>query len=580
MLLGILVSGSAIRAADVGICGDGSVDAGEQCDDGNLKNGDGCSGECTIEQCGNGIVDINEQCDRGVANGTSGDACSLTCMILFCGDGVVDTGNGEECDDGNNVSNDGCSVTCISENAHSAASESASASTSSSASAKPSDQQAAPSSAASSSSSRKRIVVPPAVKPVFPSIKTQAEPILQFLIGKNGVEVQQHLTEEERTMLVSIISKLARGERLTADERVRAATLSGKLEEAKTVERNTYVDLLRSFISTAIGSVVLGEENMKKEQLTGDDVRSIIAELAAKATIIPAAEIPSTVGKEVTGLLDLGVTLQGLPSDYDRRLSPADSRLEVFRTIKSVKEATEKLASTDLPLSLGAIRSEAELLRKSIPDLEREFGLSSSDLESVLTKIIISAGRGKAEDREQMVRTVGQLITILSDAQVVSRSDLGIATGTPLHAAASMEKLAQEFAPEGTVMTQDEAVAFVHTLAEQAPVEFRSAFESGNVAKQQQSLMTLVLNAQAAEMMTSLRQDGRTDFDERLATLTVDIGNIERGRDTATLCDDYVSDALTCTNAFLADLQEAARSRSIVTRTVGRLQDFFGVGSN
>src|SRR5262249_6004600 len=30
-------------------CGDGIVQAGEQCDDGNLMNGDGCSSNCTLE---------------------------------------------------------------------------------------------------------------------------------------------------------------------------------------------------------------------------------------------------------------------------------------------------------------------------------------------------------------------------------------------------------------------------------------------------------------------------------------------------------------------------------------------------
>ena len=32
------------------VCGDGVVDAGEQCDDGNLINGDGCSETCEVEQ--------------------------------------------------------------------------------------------------------------------------------------------------------------------------------------------------------------------------------------------------------------------------------------------------------------------------------------------------------------------------------------------------------------------------------------------------------------------------------------------------------------------------------------------------
>ena len=32
-----------------GVCGDGTVDAGEQCDDGNFMNGDGCSNTCQLE---------------------------------------------------------------------------------------------------------------------------------------------------------------------------------------------------------------------------------------------------------------------------------------------------------------------------------------------------------------------------------------------------------------------------------------------------------------------------------------------------------------------------------------------------
>jgi cysteine-rich repeat protein len=65
-----------------GVCGDGVVDSGEQCDDGNTVSGDGCSATCTIEQapqpvCGNGVVEGTEQCDDG--NTTSGDGCSSTC---------------------------------------------------------------------------------------------------------------------------------------------------------------------------------------------------------------------------------------------------------------------------------------------------------------------------------------------------------------------------------------------------------------------------------------------------------------------------------------------------------------------
>jgi cysteine-rich repeat protein len=35
---------------------DGDLDE-EQCDDGNNKDGDGCSAICVVEECGDGILD-------------------------------------------------------------------------------------------------------------------------------------------------------------------------------------------------------------------------------------------------------------------------------------------------------------------------------------------------------------------------------------------------------------------------------------------------------------------------------------------------------------------------------------------
>jgi cysteine-rich repeat protein len=73
---------------------------------------------CTIDRqfcwvCGNGVIDpgtyvidgrtLQEQCDDG--NLVEGDGCSATCQ-RECGDGIVQLG--ESCDDGNAVANDGC----------------------------------------------------------------------------------------------------------------------------------------------------------------------------------------------------------------------------------------------------------------------------------------------------------------------------------------------------------------------------------------------------------------------------------------------------------------------------------------
>lgn len=103
-----------------GRCGDGEVQslAGEQCDDGNLSAGDGCSPGCLKEVCGNGIIDtvkgVKEACDRGALNDNGGD-CTSACQLARCGDGYVKTRGApplEVCDDGNKKNGDGCNPQC------------------------------------------------------------------------------------------------------------------------------------------------------------------------------------------------------------------------------------------------------------------------------------------------------------------------------------------------------------------------------------------------------------------------------------------------------------------------------------
>ncbi|MEZ4453948.1 MAG: DUF4215 domain-containing protein [Nannocystaceae bacterium] len=91
-------------------CGDGFVHAGvEACDDGNLVGGDGCEADCTLPAvCGDGVVNGDEACDDGNADDT--DACLSTCALATCGDGFV--GPREACDDGNDVDTDACTSAC------------------------------------------------------------------------------------------------------------------------------------------------------------------------------------------------------------------------------------------------------------------------------------------------------------------------------------------------------------------------------------------------------------------------------------------------------------------------------------
>ncbi len=91
-------------------CGDGNIDANEQCDDANDNDHDACLGTCQDAICGDGIVwDIVEACDDG--NEVDDDGCTSTCAASTCGDGEVD--RGEQCDDGNEVDDDMCSNVCM-----------------------------------------------------------------------------------------------------------------------------------------------------------------------------------------------------------------------------------------------------------------------------------------------------------------------------------------------------------------------------------------------------------------------------------------------------------------------------------
>ena len=142
-------AGNNNLVASASVCGNGVIDASEECDDTNRRDNDGCSSTCLLEIgiCGDGIVqsllgeqcessthnpalpylckqcrfyslfcgdnkvDAGEECDAGPLNSTSPDAlCRPDCGLLRCGDSILD--NAETCDDGNRLNNDGCDRYC------------------------------------------------------------------------------------------------------------------------------------------------------------------------------------------------------------------------------------------------------------------------------------------------------------------------------------------------------------------------------------------------------------------------------------------------------------------------------------
>ena len=92
--VGMLCTDTPTSFTCTSTCGDGIRAGSEQCDQGNVTNGDGCSSTmCQIEAgftcagsssvctstCGDGIRAGSEQCDQG--NVTNGDGCSSVCTV-------------------------------------------------------------------------------------------------------------------------------------------------------------------------------------------------------------------------------------------------------------------------------------------------------------------------------------------------------------------------------------------------------------------------------------------------------------------------------------------------------------------
>ncbi len=101
--------GSTDASSGGPVCGNGVLEDGELCDDGNTDDSDACMTSCVPAACGDGVLQVPEECDDGVHNGPD-TLCTTVCKVNVCGDG--ERGPDEPCDDGNMDDTDSCTSLC------------------------------------------------------------------------------------------------------------------------------------------------------------------------------------------------------------------------------------------------------------------------------------------------------------------------------------------------------------------------------------------------------------------------------------------------------------------------------------
>lgn len=132
---GCVDSGNNTNWFFLGECGDGVVNTGEQCDDGDNDNNDVCPNDCQLPVCGDTVVEGFEECEppnvgsclsnclfRGSGGGGVGGFSSASSTASYfkraeppegCGNSIFEPEKGEECDAGERFNGLGtCSFDC------------------------------------------------------------------------------------------------------------------------------------------------------------------------------------------------------------------------------------------------------------------------------------------------------------------------------------------------------------------------------------------------------------------------------------------------------------------------------------
>ena len=544
----ILQDGHLSFAEELSVCGDGAIEGEEQCDDGNLVNGDSCSNLCTTEACGNGYIDASEQCDDG--NTMHGDGCSESCTIEFCSDGVVQRGLGEQCDDGNADNDDGCSSDCHRE-------------------AKDVDPVLETNTEILTNETEKIDTLHPAPlmtaptrevrieKSVRTALSQEAGILGKELMSQNMGDLLGHLTQAERDMLSKIFGILAKGLQLSRADRHEAGVLAETLNGALMNERTKHTDLLMAFIQSPMSQTFLKEIGIDPTKLTGEIPTSIQELLLTKEHSTPPA-IREGILRDTLSLERLGLPRSSILSEDILEGLQSEKAIERLQALKALKDRTEASSTTDIDGSIESLALSTAAIDESIPLIVRTHQLTASQEAELRRAVGDLSATVQAKDIEVVAEKVITLTTILRRWDVLKKKE---SSNHP--AAPEAPRLGEGVTAVSTTLPENVTMAFSHGSEREQALELIDFLSS---------------NERIRTLRTSLQADGIMAMEERYRDVISNLQHIGQGAATPSTCDDSMPQALQCVSLYMTDLEKAARSQSTFRSVVGSLQDYFGIG--
>ena len=491
----------------------------EQCDDGDLSNGDGCSSQCTVEKCGNGIVDeaIGEQCD-----GSAG--CDIHCHLEYCGDGRVQSS--EQCDDGNGVDGDGCSSVCAPETSDTT------------------DETTHPAAPVIEKKPNVKLLSPPTPRP--PTNTTVVRESLKILSDALFIALPVGSKDELQT----ILQKLSFG-RISLIDRDRGLFIIRSLQENLRRDQEMAQNVIRSLVD--VSDAYFRELGIDTSKLRHADSAVVLQELERMAPVRTPVEIRSIASEKQAYLADLGLSIAPLKD----ALTPG----EMFRDLVDTVSTLNKQKTKDLDRSLLTLR-DTEGLKGAVRTFQAEHALQDVTVKQLHDRIETVA---KSQTPAETVSAVRALTKELESAGAVKPSDLMQDT----HTAAPVDRPQTDLLP---TVPPDVLPRVLQTV----PADVSSSFKIGTLADQVNAFKQFLHSDEHRRTLeASLAPDRRALFTERFREIDTALDRIVAGQSVGT-CDTSMSAVLLCANQILVDLETEVRSSaSLFDQTVHYLQDRF-----